>query len=617
MSWMSKLYETYENNKGKQLDLPVMAHMQARAQIEIVLDMYGAFKAASIVPKSEPKILIPVTEDSAGRSSGVAPHPLYDTLSYCAGDYEQYIKEGKQTTKKKYEAYIKQLQNWDESEYRNEKEHAIYLYIKQKHMLNDLISAGIIQLDEEGFLSENKIEGVIYEKALVRFIILTNDFTSQKAWEDRQLMDSYTKYYLSVRTGIQSICQITGEKTIITVNHPKGIVSSDYGAKIISANDTVNFTFRGRFVSANEACSIGYEASQKIHNALSWLVATEGVTIGKKEKRTFICWNPKGKKVPQFDDPFTELYLSETNAEVEVSYRRKLYRAIQGQAQELQDLDEVVIMGLDAATTGRLSITYYNELQYSDFLERLLSWKTSCCWYFQKYSVDTGKYEPVVKTPDAKAIIRYAFGTLQGRFVEVNDKVLKQQTDRIYHCILDGARIPRDIVRAITIKASNPQAYDDGIYENLLSTACAVIKKLREEEGEWKLMEEEWKDITERSFLFGRLLAIADYAEKFAMDFKMNRSTNATRLQPAFVNRPFATWKVVMDQLNPYLRRMNPGKNDYISKMIEDIVQTLYKEVDPSYMNKPLNENYLLGYYLQRKDLRTKKEVSNDKKEEV
>ena len=51
--------------------------------------------------------------------------------------------------------------------------------------------------------------------------------------------------------------------------------------------------------------------------------------------------------------------------------------------------------------------------------------------------------------------------------------------------------------------------------------------------------------------------------------------------------------------------------------MIEEIVQTLYKEVDPSYMNKPLNENYLLGYYLQRKDLRTKKEVSNDKKEEV
>ena len=72
-----------------------------------------------------------------------------------------------------------------------------------------------------------------------------------------------------------------------------------------------------------------------------------------------------------------------------------------------------------------------------------------------------------------------------------------------------------------------------------------------------------------------------------------------------------------MDQLNQYLRRINPGKNDYISKMIEDIVQTLYKEVDTSYMNKPLNENYLLGYYLQRKDLRTKKEVSNDKKEEV
>ena len=103
MSWMSKLYETYENNKGKQLDLPVMAHMLARAQIEIVLDMYGAFKAASIVPKSEPKILIPVTENSAGKSNGIAPRPLYDTLSYCAGDYEQYIKEEKTAIKKKYD----------------------------------------------------------------------------------------------------------------------------------------------------------------------------------------------------------------------------------------------------------------------------------------------------------------------------------------------------------------------------------------------------------------------------------------------------------------------------------------------------------------------------------
>ena len=68
----------------------------------------------------------------------------------------------------------------------------------------------------------------------------------------------------------------------------------------------------------------------------------------------------------------------------------------------------------------------------------------------------------------------------------------------------------------------------------------------------------------------------------------------------------------------PELDDISDNKSkEIISKMIEDIVQTLYKEVDPSYMNKPLNENYLLGYYLQRKDLRTKKEVSNDKKEEV
>lgn len=53
---------------------------------------------------------------------------------------------------------------------------------------------------------------------------------------------------------------------------------------------------------------------------------------------------------------------------------------------QLDNNDNIVIIGLDAATTGRLSITYYNELKGSDFYDRLTDWGQTCCWYFTEFS---------------------------------------------------------------------------------------------------------------------------------------------------------------------------------------------------------------------------------------
>jgi CRISPR-associated protein Csd1 len=47
-----------------------------------------------------------------------------------------------------------------------------------------------------------------------------------------------------------------------------------------------NFTYRGRFKTKdkdsgyNEAMSIGYETSQKIHNALKWIIRRQGYVRG-------------------------------------------------------------------------------------------------------------------------------------------------------------------------------------------------------------------------------------------------------------------------------------------------------------------------------------------------
>ena len=57
-----------------------------------------------------------------------------------------------------------------------------------------------------------------------------------------------------------------------------------------------------------------------------------------------------------------------------------------GYRQDLGSNSDIVVMGLDAATKGRLSITYYNELYASDFYDRIEEWYQSFRWYYTKYN---------------------------------------------------------------------------------------------------------------------------------------------------------------------------------------------------------------------------------------
>src|SRR3989344_9701876 len=90
MSWIQKLYETYEQCKGHEppgsARLMPISHTPQQIHIEITLDAAGNFKGARIVQKEE--TFIPATEKSAGRTgAGALPHPLCDQVQYCANDY--------------------------------------------------------------------------------------------------------------------------------------------------------------------------------------------------------------------------------------------------------------------------------------------------------------------------------------------------------------------------------------------------------------------------------------------------------------------------------------------------------------------------------------------------
>ena len=84
MSWIERCYEVYENNTafigdmhtGK-VPLVPFAHTIQDVHVIVRINAEGKFKGASVLGKGEVRTIIPCTEKSLARTSGVVPHPLF------------------------------------------------------------------------------------------------------------------------------------------------------------------------------------------------------------------------------------------------------------------------------------------------------------------------------------------------------------------------------------------------------------------------------------------------------------------------------------------------------------------------------------------------------------
>jgi CRISPR-associated protein Csd1 len=129
-------------------------------------------------------------------------------------------------------------------------------------------------------------------------------------------------------------------------------------------------------------------------------------------------------------------------------------------------------------------------------------------------------------------------------------------------------------------------------------------------------LEPERKD---RSYQWGRMLAVMEKIELDTYDSSEARETNAIRMQSIFVQRPGYAARVIMDQLkSAYYPRLPKGARIYYDRMIGEIMEQL-SSYPPEIYNKPLTEMYLPGYYLQKNAFYTKKSTMEmeEEKDEI
>lgn len=615
MSWANELYQVYELvQKTNDAELLPIYHSMVNAHIEVTLDTNGNFKGAEFVSLEDAATIIPDT-GKAKTGKTPPPYPFAESLKYLAGDWNKFAVAILDNSKF-YDSYIEQLRDWKNSVYSHPAVNAVFQYISKKELLADLIKSNRLKLDPNSAVpsilpTQLKINA---EKIFIRFIVNYNNFSCEtRTWCDKTLYNSFISFFSQKQQceGSEQLCYATGQKAAITEVHPYGIVKAQARAKLISSNDETGFAYRGRFNNKKEALSISYDFSQKMHNALKWLISKQGLRYGSL---TLVTWASALENVPNALESFpphsrkndtsdvnkdssneSEKTQSENDWDDEESYdslplyKTLLSKFLTGYQQQFRNDTKVMLLGLDAATTGRLSIALYEELQGSEFLKNLESWHENSAWI--RY--DKNKKQNVVKSFSLFEIINTAYGIEQSNDeIKCDNKIVNDQILRLLPCVINGRPVPRDLIVTLYNRASKPLSYKKTFnHRATVEVACGMIRAHRKGEATMGYDPNE-KD---RSYLYGCLLAIADKAERDTYDVKdlKSRVTNARRYWANFSRFPYKTWGVIEERLRPYLDQ-NPYRTT-----IEKQIQELTEKFTPSEFknNSALEPLYLLGYH--------------------
>ncbi len=681
MSWLQKLCETYEvcvqnpdfvdppqdDGKKEVQGLMPVSHASQQAHIEVTLDGEGNFIRAELLP-AKTQIIIPATEDSAGRSSNVAPHPLMDNISYCASDYrtrsalcedieQKAVANSKKNGKKdpprdRYEEYMKLLRAWCDSPYTHPHAKAVLYYLEGGTLIANLAEHGVVLLNDKGKMLTSPPEGRQKTllnllppdsktkmrdqgKALVRWVVQRPGEIEPRTWKNKSLQAAWAAYD-AARMWQKGLCMVSGAEISITTKHPRNIRRPGDGAKLISSNDETGFTFRGRFLMPEEACTVGYEVSHKAHNALRWLIARQGYHNGNQ---AVVAWAVKGVDVPNPGDwqPMEEIdfYADEedltpqqTQSEQTGSahkdfgqtFSRRLAKALSGYKANLDDKDGIAVLALDAANPsgkGRLSVTFYREQIAHEYLEKLKHWQENMAWILpiRKHDEQDAKAKPsIVFTPCAplpSTIASVAYGR------RVDDKLHKATVERLLSCIVDGSPIPRDLMEGCVGRACNRIGLEKWEWDEVLGVACALYKGFYARHPNKKKRRSYTmaldKERRTRDYLYGRLLAVAEYIERSALKIAgENRPTNAERLMQRFADHPCSTWRDLEKQIAPYMQRLQSREEshwiyDRAKRVLQEILDTV-NDIDDFISPKKLDGEFLLGYHCQYSDFFRKEE---------
>lgn len=582
MSTLRKLCDVYDaviDTTGAEEDrpLPPIGFVQKRIKYNILLSPGGEFLTAQPLPEEEQLCAVPSSPQAEGRASKKsAPFPLADCLKYLIANDKRPLLFGN---------YIAQLEDWCAAPDAPDCLRVLLGYLKKKTLYADLCA--VPGLKCKFYKDENDTTGEGPDaKSFACFSIAYWGGEEQRLWMRADVWESWSRRLAALTGEETGLCYITGARTPIMEIHPYLVGST----RLISGKDSgFPFQYKGRFINDRSAATVGAISSAKAHNALKWLLDHQGF---KKYGTLFVGWNTKAPQAAP-DEADEKAYPDTFEA-----YVNALFKSLQGYNATLKKyanaglteeakrrIEEIVILGLEAATKGRMSVIYSQTLPGNVFAARVNQWNEICRWgspekngcVFNRpvtwkeiceavMGVDAVRKACVDPQQKARSKVESDADAVQKKKEKIKPdmnaiKLMRDLQMRLLHCVIEGEALPLSLVKAAYNRAVQPLSFTDQKgqwiepqWRNCVAAACAMIR-MHSHYNKSAFVPSPALDAacTDRGYLYGRLLAVAHWAERPATE---EGKTNAVRMMRRFALRPEDAWPTLYCKLLPALKAL-------------------------------------------------------------
>lgn len=608
------LVDQYE--EGSTVLLPIY-HNNMRSDgkniVQCTITEEGTFVKAEFLAEKEIAIF-PVTEKSLTRSGkNPPPHPLVDKLQYLAPNDEQ-----KNTS---YKEVFNDWLNNSSSEHTQHFLKAVKIFVNSEGMLSSIISSlydgidyelrdlTVHYTDDKEKLKHDDLSNVFLTFSVEEFKGPVNVSVTR----NKELHQDYIQY-VENKNKNNGVCYFTGEEDYIVKNH-RGLLGN---AKLISVSNNKE-TYYGRFKSGTDILQMGYSTSEKVHLMLKYLLENRNSNQHLGEQQYLINWfstdlsNDTGVDVTDPGDEFNDILFGTPQPEddyVPVNKRNeKIGISFKQGNVKLSESDVYYVAIIDKASNGRISVKYFKELSVSQLFNNLKKWQEMNSWW--RYNHEKGKSE--IQTPNTYNLIHTIYGIeREGKMSFDNGSFRKSQERKIVTQIIEGGNMPADFVVKAKLNIKNRLSYDN-MWNHLLFVALAVLNNGKE--GRFEKMVD--KNNMDRSYLYGRLLAVYDRIEASTFDKDNKRVTNAEKFWTSYTNNPATMMLRLEEKVKSYEKRLrnSEGKKGLYYKLAaekKEIINALHGHTDEKELNKSLGYQFIFGYYSEIDYIFSKKDTEEE-----